>query len=93
LAILNLLDPTRIDHGVESIPDFVLSPLKLRSYMFGGFDAGGEWLISFGRHEGFAVCSSARAKPATKRASFLGSSVRPLALAAKTRMSCRAALG
>jgi AraC-like DNA-binding protein len=30
----------------------VLSLLKPRSYMFGGFDAGGEWSIRFGQHEG-----------------------------------------
>ncbi len=30
----------------------VLSLLKLRSYVVGGFDAGGEWSIQFGRHEG-----------------------------------------
>jgi len=30
----------------------VLSLLKPRSYMFGGFDAGGEWSIGFGPHEG-----------------------------------------
>lgn len=30
----------------------VLSLLKPRSYMFGGFDAGGEWSIRFGPHEG-----------------------------------------
>ncbi len=30
----------------------VLSLLKPRSYMFGGFDTGGEWAVQFGRHEG-----------------------------------------
>lgn len=30
----------------------VLSVLKPRSYMFGGFDAGGDWAIRFGQHEG-----------------------------------------
>jgi hypothetical protein len=30
----------------------VLSLLKPRSYMCGGFDLGGEWSIQFGRHEG-----------------------------------------
>ena len=30
----------------------VLSLLKLRSYMCGGFDMGGEWSIQFARHEG-----------------------------------------
>jgi AraC-like DNA-binding protein len=30
----------------------VLSLLKLRSYMSGGFDAGGKWSIKFGQHEG-----------------------------------------
>ena len=38
----------------------VLSLLKPRSYMFGGFDAGGEWSIHFGQHEGikcYAVVS------------------------------------
>jgi AraC-like DNA-binding protein len=38
----------------------VLSLLKPRSYMFGGFDAGGEWSMSFGQHEGikcYAVSS------------------------------------
>jgi AraC-like DNA-binding protein len=30
----------------------VLSLLKPRSYMFGGFDAGGEWSIRFGQYEG-----------------------------------------
>jgi AraC-like DNA-binding protein len=30
----------------------VLSLLKLRSYMCGGFDLGGEWSIQFPRHEG-----------------------------------------
>jgi hypothetical protein len=29
----------------------VLSLLKLRSYMSGGFDAGGDWSIEFGEHE------------------------------------------
>jgi AraC-like DNA-binding protein len=30
----------------------VLSLLKPRSYMCGGFDMGGEWAVRFGRHEG-----------------------------------------
>ena len=30
----------------------VLSLLKPRSYMSGGFDAGGEWSIQFRQHEG-----------------------------------------
>jgi len=30
----------------------VLSLLKLHSYMSGGFDAGGDWSIAFGQHEG-----------------------------------------
>jgi AraC-like DNA-binding protein len=30
----------------------VLSLLRLHSYMCGGFDAGGDWSIAFGRHEG-----------------------------------------
>jgi AraC-like DNA-binding protein len=30
----------------------VLSLLKPRSYMFGGFDAGGDWSIQFGQHQG-----------------------------------------
>ena len=30
----------------------VLSLLKPRSYMFGGFEAGGDWSIRFARHEG-----------------------------------------
>jgi AraC-like DNA-binding protein len=30
----------------------VLSLLKLRSYVSAGFDAGGDWSIQFGRHEG-----------------------------------------
>ena len=40
----------------------VLSLLKPRSYTFGGFDAGAEWSIHFGRHEGikcYAVVSGA----------------------------------
>lgn len=38
----------------------VLSLLKPRSYMFGGFEAGGDWSIRFGQHEGikcYAVVS------------------------------------
>ncbi len=38
----------------------VLSLLKPRSYMFGGFDVGGEWSIQFPQHEGikcYAVVS------------------------------------
>lgn len=38
----------------------VLSLLKPRSYMFGGFEAGGDWSIRFGRHDGikcYAVVS------------------------------------
>ena len=38
----------------------VLSLLKPRSYMCGGFDMGGEWSVQFGRHEGikcYAVVS------------------------------------
>ena len=38
----------------------VLSLLKPRSYMSGGFDVGGEWSIQFGQHEGikcYAVVS------------------------------------
>jgi len=38
----------------------VLSLLRPRSYRFGGLDAGGDWSISFGRHEGikcYAVVS------------------------------------
>jgi AraC-like DNA-binding protein len=38
----------------------VLSLLKLRSYVVGGFDAGGEWSISFGQYDGikcYAVVS------------------------------------
>jgi len=30
----------------------VLSLLKPKSYLFGGFDAGGDWSIRFGQHEG-----------------------------------------
>jgi Cupin len=30
----------------------VLSLLKLRSYVSGGFDAGGDWAVQFGRHDG-----------------------------------------
>jgi len=30
----------------------VLSLLKLRSYVSGGLDAGGDWAVSFGRHDG-----------------------------------------
>jgi AraC-like DNA-binding protein len=30
----------------------VLSLLKLRSYIIGGFDVGGNWSIQFGRHDG-----------------------------------------
>jgi AraC-like DNA-binding protein len=40
----------------------VLSLLKPRSYSFGGFDAGGDWSIRFGQHEGikcYAVVSGA----------------------------------
>jgi AraC-like DNA-binding protein len=38
----------------------VLALLKPRSYMFGGFDAGGDWSIRFGQHDGikcYAVTS------------------------------------
>jgi len=38
----------------------VLSLLKPRSYMFGGFEAGGDWAIQFGQHNGikcYAVVS------------------------------------
>lgn len=38
----------------------VLSLLKPRSYMFGGFEAGGDWSLRFGQHEGikcYAVVS------------------------------------
>jgi AraC-like DNA-binding protein len=38
----------------------VLSLLKPRSYMFGGFDTSGDWSIAFGQHEGikcYAVVS------------------------------------
>jgi len=36
----------------------VLSLSKLQSYMSGGFDAGGEWAIAFGKHDGikFYAC-------------------------------------
>jgi AraC-like DNA-binding protein len=40
----------------------VLSLLKPRSHRFGGFDAGGDWSIGFGRHDGikcYAVVSGA----------------------------------
>lgn len=30
----------------------VLSLLKPRSYRFGGFDAGGDWSVAFGKHDG-----------------------------------------
>lgn len=33
----------------------VLSLLKLRSYVSGGFDAGGDWAVAFGRHEGIKL--------------------------------------
>ena len=38
----------------------VLSLLKPRSYMAGGFDVGGEWSVRFGQHDGikcYAVVS------------------------------------
>ena len=38
----------------------VLSLLKPRSYMSGGFDVGGEWSVQFPRHDGikcYAVVS------------------------------------
>lgn len=44
---------------MDSLSD-VLSLLKPRSYMSGGFDAGGEWSIQFSQHEGikcYAVVS------------------------------------
>jgi hypothetical protein len=30
----------------------VLSQLKLRSYVSGGFDASGDWAVQFGPHDG-----------------------------------------
>jgi len=33
----------------------VLSLLKLRSYVSGGFNAGGDWSIAFGRHDGIKL--------------------------------------
>ena len=33
-------------------PFDVLSLLKPRGYMFGGFEAGGDWSARFGQHEG-----------------------------------------
>ncbi len=33
----------------------VLSLLKLRSYSSGGFEAGGDWSLGFGRHDGIKV--------------------------------------
>ena len=30
----------------------VLSLLKLRGYVSGGFDAGGQWVVQFGPHDG-----------------------------------------
>jgi AraC-like DNA-binding protein len=37
--------------GMDPLSD-VLSLLKLRSYVSGGLDAGGDWAVSFGRHDG-----------------------------------------
>src|SRR5579863_6327073 len=51
----------RSEWSMDPLSD-VLSLLKLRSYMSGGFDAGGDWSIGFGRHEGikfYAVVSGA----------------------------------
>jgi AraC-like DNA-binding protein len=33
----------------------ILSLLKLRSYISGGFDAGGDWAVAFARHEGIKL--------------------------------------
>jgi AraC-like DNA-binding protein len=40
----------------------VLSLLKPRSFMFGGFEAGGAWSIAFPRHEGFKCYAIGRGR-------------------------------
>ena len=51
----------RPEIGMDALSD-VLSLLKLRSYVSGGFEAGGDWAVAFARPEGvklYAVASGA----------------------------------
>lgn len=84
--------------AVDPLSD-VLSLLKPRSYQFGGFDAGGEWSIRFGQHEGikcYAVVSglcwlSVEGVPDTARLKpgdcFLLPRGRPFRLASDLRLA------